>query len=291
MEHGFGFNTIWVIDSVPDGERKTGEELYEFLCLKNLRDRNFIIEFIKVQDRRSLFESLERVKSKLLEKGQIPLLHFDMHGSAEGLQLKSGDFVRYEELLPLLREINILTQHNLFLMVAACEGVYFIRILIGNLSKPAPFWGICGPAVEIYPDDVIKGYSAFYDEVLTSGDLNAALEKLKQAIPHQAEKIGIESSVELFMKAFKGYLETYCTPEAVDERVNKIMGAVKGECEPVVGIIDSAESHFREYVKFQLGTKEGQQMAFEKKKAIFFLHDRYPTNKDLPNPSFDLIIK
>ena len=287
MKTGFHFKTIWVIESLPNGEYRTGKELYDdVLYYKHIQDPNVLVEFVEVTDKSSLKEQLGKILLTLKSTGQIPLIHFETHGNKEGLELKSGDFVLYEDLCQILREINILTQNNLFVIVAACNGAYLSFILKNSLTMPCPFWGICGPSVKINAVDIIAGYSAFYDEAFISANMNAALDRLKQSIPHHANNFNIWNSEYMFVHAFKHYLHDYCNSNAVDQRTKSILQQVQS------GLNDtfSAEK-IESYVRERLGTENGQRQEFERMKALFFMHNLYPGVSSLPNPSFGEMMK
>jgi len=283
LHTGFGFKTIWLLESLPDGQYHTGRELHRTVLLPRQReDPGLLVEFVDIPNRAALFGALEKIRSTLASTGQVPLIHLETHGDKKGVSLKSGEHVLYEELCPVLRKINVLAQNNLFVVVAACNGVYLSFILSNSLTDPSPFWGVCGPSVEISAGDVIDGYSAFYGEALVSADMNAAIGRLKQAIPHHADKFNIWNSEYLFMLAFRHYLHVHCNPKAIDQRAESIVK----EARAGLGTALDAEQCDR-YVRERLGTEDGQKREFERMITRFFMHDIYPRNPSLPSPSFE----
>lgn len=287
LRSGFGFKTVWVLESLPDGEYRTGKELYDGILLpRHRRDPGLLVEFVDVADREGLFRSLEQIRSTLASTGQVPLIHFETHGNEQGLGLKSGEFVCYEELCPVLREINILSQDNLFVVVAACQGSYLAFMLKDSLTDPCPFWGICGPSVEITAGDVIAGYSAFYEEALVSADMNKALTCLKRAIPHHADKFNIWNSEYLFLIAFRHYLRDHCNEEAIEKRAQMIITEAELGLR---GRIDTAK--YGDYIRQRLGTEDGQKQEFKRMVNSFFMHDKFPENSELPDPCFEDMMK
>jgi len=105
-----------------------------------------------------LFDLLEEIADNVKKHDEMPLLHFETHGSKEGLTLTNA-YVSYIELLPDLRKINVLTCNNLFIIVAACQGVYLRDILIPSLGEAAPFWGVCGPRDEPNGPVLLEAYT------------------------------------------------------------------------------------------------------------------------------------
>lgn len=282
-----GFKTIWVIESLPAGDYCTGKTLYEdVLRYKNFNKPKLIVELIDVQDRKNLIDVLEKISEDSKSTGHTQLLHLETHGNTEGMSLKNSDFIRYEELLPCLREINVLSQHNLFIVVAACQGAYMAKLLADKLTLVCPFWGICGPSDTISAEDLIKGYTAFYDELLLPSSFGDALAKLKQAIPNHGVKFTILNSEYLFMVAYKNYLESKCSKEAVEKRIRAMVVKSAGNRAEYLNVED-----LERRARSSFGTVAGQQLDFDFLKEKFFLHDIYPRNELLPNPSFEMMMK
>src|SRR5688572_22519897 len=125
MLRKFEFNCIYVIESLPEFETKTGTILYEDL----LRRITYKIDFLKsslirVENKIDLFTELEKIKSLALKGGHFPYLHFEVHGSIKGLVLPSRELVTWLELSNRLREINIIIRNNLFVSFATCFSAY-----------------------------------------------------------------------------------------------------------------------------------------------------------------------
>jgi len=162
LRSGFGFSCVYVIESLKDVERKTGEELYhDLLKYEKINDPNIIVEYREVNNREELFKELESIHDILKSTGKVPLIHFETHGNKDGIALKSDEFVPYKILLPLLREINIIAQNNLFIVVAACNGGNMSFIIKDCLNEACPFFGVLGPTEMITAKEVINGYKAF----------------------------------------------------------------------------------------------------------------------------------
>lgn len=283
LHTGFGFKTIWLLESLPDGEYHTGRELYRTVLLPRRRENpGLLVEFVDIPNRKALFRALKKIRSTLASTGQVPLIHLETHGDEKGMSLKSGEFVRYEEICPVLRTINVLAQNNLFVVVAACNGAYLSFILSNNLTDPCPFWGVCGPSVEISAGDIIDGYAAFYHKALDSADMNAAINRLKEAIPRHADKFNIWNSEFLFLLAFRHYLQAYCSSAAIDQRTEAMVKKAKADLGEA---LDAGKC--KRYVRERLGTEDGQRRDFERMRESFFMHDIYPKNPSLPSPSFE----
>lgn len=92
------YNAVFVIQSLRVGDRETGDELYndiiKWKCLKN----NTVAHLTVIKTKEDLFNFFQEVKT-LVKKGMlIPILHFEMHGSEQGIQLTSMEVVTWEDL-------------------------------------------------------------------------------------------------------------------------------------------------------------------------------------------------
>lgn len=221
-----GFRTVWVVESLPEGDRRTGKELYDdVLYYENVKDPEIYIQFRRVENRTGLSLVQREIKSTVKKTRQVPLLHLDTHGNTLGIQLKSGEFVRFEGMIPWFRSMNKRSQNNFFVVVAACHGAYLVQHI--NPTQPSPFWGICGPSEEIKPTDVVTGYQAFYAELFKTQSLNSALLAFNREAPSQANKVHIWNSEYLFRECFQKYLSDFCTPGKIEGRTQAMLAKAR----------------------------------------------------------------
>jgi hypothetical protein len=276
---GFKLSMVCIIESLPDSDRKTGRELYEdVLSIEKIKDPSLTIKYYDVDNKQDLFNRLHLISRYIRCTGKIPLIHFETHGHKDFLQVKSGENINYDELLSNLRPINILTQNNLFIVVAACYGGYMPYTLHKFLLERCPFFGILGPMERLSAVEIIKGYTAFYQELLNTNDINSAVKKLKEAISSKVVEYYAIPSEYLFMKAFKNYIEIQCSKENAEKRAEKIVKEVKCtlgkdiDINQTVELICSPENIFKDY---------------ERIKNRFFMRDMFPNAHWLPNPMLD----
>lgn len=203
----FEFNRIYVIESLGNSDRLTGEELYnDLLRWKEYEHKGFEAYYYTIDNRTDFFSKLNEVNEKCEKKGFVPILHLEIHGTEKGLRLKSGDTVSWEELYNCLIQINYSIGNNLFLTLAICHGAYLSRVIIPN--KPAPFFGFIGSFDEISEDDLVIRYNEFYTEFFSSFDTKRAFNKLSEAnpsVPSSYKLIGLE---EIFVFTYIGYFKT-----------------------------------------------------------------------------------
>ncbi len=171
------FSKIIVIQSLPDDERQTGTEIHDDIIRRRAWfDPNLKTELIDISSKSEFHELLEKIKYDARRKVVLPYIHFETHGTKDGIVLKSNEGIQFKEFLPTIREINCLTKNNLFISVGACWGgrIQFET----DISKPCPFRGFIGPMDRIYPEDMLISFTAFFDELLVSNDFEKAIKRL-----------------------------------------------------------------------------------------------------------------
>ena len=171
------FSKIIVIQSIPGDERQTGSELHDDIISRRAwLDPNVITEVIDIFSRKEFLILIERIKIETRNKESLPFIHFETHGNKDGLILKSGEQILFNELIPLIRDINHFANNNLFISVGACWGgmIQFST----KITEPCPFRGFIGPMESIYPEDLIISFTAFFDELLVSNDFDKAIKRL-----------------------------------------------------------------------------------------------------------------
>src|SRR5688572_24548433 len=144
------FNKIIVIESLSEKERKTGKELYnDILCRREFQMRTeFEAVYHVVDSFQSLVEIFDRIKSEVNKSLIAPILHFEMHGSPDGIHLTSGKFVSWHDLHTFFREINTITDDSLLVTFATCYGLS----VLSNLTSggKSPFWSVIGSNDEVF---------------------------------------------------------------------------------------------------------------------------------------------
>ena len=271
---------------MPSGDYRSGEELYkDVLYYRSILDTEFYVEFVEVGNRSEFFEAIHRVRDTLKVTGQVPLLHLETHGSEEGLILASGDFVTYSELFVPLIEISKLGQNNLWVAVTACYGIHLYKVV--DPTDRSPFYGICGPSEKIAAKDVFAGYKAFYEEGLTSSDMNAALEAANNAIPHESGKFGTTTSESLFLLACRYYFAQQCTGAGLEERVKAMLTKFKEDGELDQDKVALMGERYRQRVSGEPGMRKD----YDGFCRNFFMHDLYPEAQHLPSPKFERMMQ
>lgn len=266
---GFGFYRIHILQSLPNGHMNTG--LHLFRSLQGRTDTEGHVEFTRIADAAELLGVLSSILHNLQETGQIPLIHLEVHGRKEGFELSSGEFLEWIHLKEILAEINTGCGFNLFIAVSACSGESLVSMV--RLTEPAPFWGCFGPREEsVKAGALLDTFTALYASLLDSGDVRQALEACGGGLPFDGKPFVLWPAHYFFMVAYRGYLETLCTPEQLDRRADFIISEVMSSAEEQIYL----PSDLRQRVLAGLSNHEP---VFEAARRSFFMLDRFPENE------------
>lgn len=166
---------IVIIESLPDGDTKTGQRLRDDLDLIAISLGNiFTVRFATVESADELEALLNQLWAWVVASGGIGLcLHIECHGSQEGIQLADGSLMPWSRLSPLLANINRASRMNLLVWLACCYGGYFV--LACRYHETVPFAAIVGPGNEIEPYTLLAFASSFYTELCRTRDVTEAL--------------------------------------------------------------------------------------------------------------------
>lgn len=103
-------------------------------------------------------------------KGLIPILHVSAHGFEEGIQLSSGEIIKWDEFAELLRPLNIALSNSLLLCLSCCQGYSGIRMAMTEENKDHPYFAIVANGEKPLWSDTAVAYSTFY-HLLAKGHL------------------------------------------------------------------------------------------------------------------------
>lgn len=178
MESIFQFNTLYVIESLPDSEIQTGQILYEDIVRRSSeRTGLHHTKLLKLDNRTSFIEGLNTIEL-YAKKGFHPFIHFEIHGDNQknGLILKSGEIIYWNELASLTRQINIITNNNLVVSLATCYGAYFLTEI--KIIEAAPFCGCVATTGLLYEDEIITRFTIFFETLFEATNFDLAVDRL-----------------------------------------------------------------------------------------------------------------
>jgi hypothetical protein len=210
MGNNIFFNKIYVIESLPDDEKKTGFELCNgILKYSSYRNTRISYEYLPIKTKEDLFDNFEKIENSIIRYNSLPYIHFEVHGLRDktGLALSSDIIIKWEEVYKYLQSINIRCRNNLFISLATCYGAY----MVGDYSvfdEPCPFYGYIGPFGEVGNIDLMNGYSEYFSVLLETRKFEKAIEALKNSNKKFHNQIGFvnyEIHFEMVIDKVRGF--------------------------------------------------------------------------------------
>jgi hypothetical protein len=209
-------NTLVVLESLADAERKTGRYLTEDISAFCL-DKRFNVCRSEIQSSAGFRRAIKNLEVDAHEKGLRPILHLEVHGLGDKSGLlfhPSGDTMKWDELGDLTRELNRATKNNLLVVMAVCHG--YSAILATDIKKLTPFCILIGPEGEITNQELLRGCGPFYRGLLEDGSLT-------DAVMHLPASYGLHSCERLFANLFAKHVRENCRGSGRQERVESLV--------------------------------------------------------------------
>lgn len=212
------FNTVYIIESLPKGESRTGKELHQQLKFKSFQDERLHTRHEEVQTRKAFVKLLHRIAEQVATRF-LPWLHLEIHGNMKGLTFASGDVLEWEALHQHLRRLNKVTGNNLMVSFATCRaGATYFSI---DPMMPAPFIGVIAPFDIVTVQEVEEGFFDFFSELFTSYDIPNAVDALNQGLATPRFQFLF---AEGFFHMLWGMIENdYTNPATYQQRIRETM--------------------------------------------------------------------
>lgn len=218
------FNRIYVIESLREGETLTGTNLHNDLLRRQEYIHPVFQSILKTPcDKLEWEKVFKEILDDCKTNHNSPILHFEIHGSSarDGLVLKSGELVTWEELYHSVAPINKAIKNELFITMAVCHGNFVMTSSF--LNRATAFRGIIGSFEEISESDLEIRFESFYQELFTSFDFNKAFDSLKKSNPNIPNTFLCYSCEYIFARTFLDYKKYNCTQEKLKERAEKFV--------------------------------------------------------------------
>lgn len=194
---------ILIVDSVPTGEYPTAARLRDYVEANAIETRRpFQVGLARVETSAELFAVLAALRADVERTRRFPIVHIECHGTPGGLELASGEHVRWAALRPHFVELTVVARMNVLLVFACCFGAYFAGTV--DAGDRASFGAVFGPNSPIRIVDVEDVFRAYYRTLLASGDAGAALEATRAAVPGWGYFYATAEGV--FRQALVGYM-------------------------------------------------------------------------------------
>lgn len=159
---------VYIIESLPDGDLKTGRNLHEKLrqewVYKN--DYESVYEMINSKEelKHLISNIIELVKSK--DNHTFYILHFETHGNEEGMRLSSNEMIAWRELFSMIRPINIYMIDTLLVVLSMCDS----KSIAYNIEPKdrSPFRGVVVTEKSLTAGYLDSIWDGFYKNVMSS---------------------------------------------------------------------------------------------------------------------------
>ncbi len=213
------YSGIVIIESLPDGEKETGKELFDelgtmlILAEYSKPGSGYFRTHHKVVGKNDLLSLLEVLRIRFEIECLTPIIHLEIHGVKDkiGIVMKSGEFIGWEELGDCFREINKITENNLILGLAVCNGANLIKSI--TMTKGAPFWAVIGSEDEMIIPKIPKIYSRLYRELIEGQNIDKIIYSING---DYNTKLLFIPSEKVFLGGIQKYMDIMCNPRSIE---------------------------------------------------------------------------
>lgn len=278
----YKFNKVYIIESLRDNELNTGKSLHEDLLHNNDINNEYGFEYQPIKNWDGLKIFLEMIYTDIRTKSVLPIIHFEMHGDIDGIQLSSDEIVQWADLAIWLQKINIELKNKLIVVFALCHGIQFLSVFFEFINSRTPFAGLITSADYVKVSEIKYGFPKFYKIIINARNGNDAIKGLNELIKDEDRSYSFLSCRELFKEAFVQYLKL-CSSKERNKRTERIITKIK-KTNPNAEI-----TKIRKEIKQYLH-KNNQKEYFDKAREKFLMYDLDESNKTLYNISYQDVL-
>jgi hypothetical protein len=221
IESEFYFSKVYVIESLSPNERKTGTNIYsDIIERKTWQNPDLKAELLTPKNRKEFVRSLEQIRCEVEGGEAWPFIHFEIHGSTDGLSLANGEDFTWKELYPHLKMLNLLNRNNLFVSLATCYGAHIFDVV--NPLQTAPFYGYVGTWNKIGDRDLEVDFTEFFKEFLSSSSMTKAIQRLNENTGEKDSRYTVFHAEGLFDLIYDElYMKQVMTTAGFERRVDE----------------------------------------------------------------------
>jgi hypothetical protein len=270
MEQRLTFGRIHLLEWLSEGDRRTGQEI--FADVRSILGRAGVpidVVLHRADSRPEFLRVLEQIDQDTRVSGRVPLLQIETHGDDDGIGPTRENGLAWPELMRALTPLNQTTGTYLTVILAACKGIWGIKM--AQPIERAPFFGILGPNRNVMPGEVVRGMREFYRGVLELRDGAKAMSMLNNIVDPDKTTFGIFNCEQLFRDVWDGYLAR-CTDAAwIEARIDAAVAAA-------VPARSMSRGELADLRRLMRGRILDHSAHFEQSKRHFFMIDQFPTN-------------
>lgn len=266
-----GINALRVIDLTAPSELNVGKRLADDISLWSSLGRVGVASsYHRIGGIVALRDLIQRVVWQCGIQCEVPILHFEAHGSTEAIRVGETESLNWREFLELMRTVNVATRNNLFVTMAACKSAWLTLSVAPD--KPCPFCLLIAPINDVSVGEVERGFQQFYRTLLANYDMNGCLTALNDCVVSPENAFVAVDAEELFHSAASAYVEKLCSGKARQRRLEKLVSraVVSGVTREIP--LPDVRRNFRQ--KLQADPETSLRPIFEK----FMMIDLFPEN-------------
>jgi hypothetical protein len=277
MDNRLTLGIVHIVEWLRPGDAKTGRELFDELEPIGIASKPEVpVKFWRVSTKQEFVDLFPQFEQIFRDTGRIPVLHIETHGDANGIGVSAADRIDWPELMELFISFNRLTRLNLVAVLAACEGFWGVQML-QPARNAAAFRGLLGPNREVKARELATGCLTFYRTALGQMNGDAAIQAMNDAVDKAKQTFWTISAETAFKVVFKHFLETECTPEAIERRLARIeANGIANRC--AAGLPDMFAKDLERARKLAREKLCDHRGRFEEMRREFFYIDKYPEN-------------
>lgn len=278
MDSSLYFGQIHIVEWLPAGELRTGWSLFNELEPMGLSSNPRVdVSFVRIQDREEFIETLRKISADFSSSGMLPLLHIETHGSLAGIGPTENDGLTWPELMSHLIPLNQLTGLRLWVVLAACEGIWGLKM--AQPVERAAFLALLGPNRTIKAGQLEVAVQRFYRTLFVDGNGDAAIDAMNATLLPEPAAFGIVNVESLFSQVWQSYLVEECTEPRLSQRVEAIVAGNVSRYRAERGIEMPAEgiAEVRTLARRHI---EAVNEQFSQCRRHFFFADLYPQNEE-----------
>lgn len=263
---GMKFSKIVILQSIPAGQFEPGNALRERIQYElEQAALPLNVEFIDCIGELEYRAELEKLANDARHKGEIPIIHTEIHGDDLGIDFSDGTVLEWSEVEGLLININIASGFNLVAIFSACFGAYYMKTLVA--TRTASCFALVGPTEKLQPNEILQPFFDFYSTLFRTADLGLAIGAISKFQLMQGRWIG-KSAEELFEEQINRYIDQFCTEEYFPTRLSELQRQAEADGKEV----DPIEL---KRVLRQLNRKNISQGFFDR----YFCVEKIPANR------------
>ena len=276
MDARIYFGRIHIIEWLREHDRKTGRELFEVLQPLALAAQPPVdTVFQSIATRAELVAVLRTIEGQFAADGVVPLLQVETHGSEDGIGVSEDECFDFIDLAHELMPLNQLTGLRLFVVLAACKGIWGTKMSLP--SERAAFQVLLGPYRTVTDDEVATAMQAFYASAFAERNGDQAVKAMNGAVAAAQPTFGPVNAAMGFKMVYKDWLATSFTPDAVDRSVAE-MNEAQGEIFLALhGRERSAEEAEFDRVRIR-AVYENHEANFQEFRTRYFMIDLFAEN-------------